>query len=222
MLAMVAATFAFVRPPDILRMVRPFLTSLAALGQRACRPFTIAVQNNTVLPRALHLGRVSLICSVYGNINSEYTGFSNCLWHSMLFGYGMSSNSLGSLVSIPFLPKWLLPQHDPPTHPPPGFHLALIVFAAIQVHETHSALVAQTPTSWVVSIFPNMHGSARALMASIEQRRLGLAMAQGLALSYCDTGHYRGVLVVSPFLGQRALLRIRVCSHRLPVHADVR
>ncbi|KAJ3528150.1 hypothetical protein NM688_g8033 [Phlebia brevispora] len=32
-----------------------------------------------------------------------------------------------------------------------GFHLALVVFAAIQVHETHAALVATQPTSWINS-----------------------------------------------------------------------
>lgn len=35
-----------------------------------------------------------------------------------------------------------------------GFHLALVVFGAIQVHETHSALVSNNPTSWIDSSGP--------------------------------------------------------------------
>ncbi len=48
--------------------------------------------------------------------------------------------------------KSTVPQCQAVHHILSGFHLALVVFAAIQIHETRAALVSTTSNSWIVSL----------------------------------------------------------------------
>lgn len=83
-----------------------------------------------------------------GTFTDGFAGYSSCSWPSMRYDYEMSSNSSASSVC-----------REKPTRSHliriitslTGFHLALVVFAAIQIHETRAALVRPNPTSWIVS-----------------------------------------------------------------------
>lgn len=88
-----------------------------------------------------------------------------------------------------------------------GFHAAMIAFAAIQVHETRSALVVAGSTEYVVSKKSDLtHTSTVYLCSYVGWQRPRISLAQSLTILDCCTDNHRSIVDNLDVLGQRAVL----------------
>lgn len=146
-LAMVAAVFAFVRhyplysPYIRLIVIRYRSQNMSTYPYHNTRRYHVTLRCSS-LPseHALRVAR--------GTFTDGFAGYSSCSWPSMRYDYEMSSNSSAFSVCREKSTRSHLIRIIASLT---GFHLALVVFAAIQIHETRAALVRPNPTSWIVS-----------------------------------------------------------------------
>lgn len=101
-----------------------------------------------LLPSTFHLSRVgprSFLSPLDVLIGAEC---SSCSWHTTRFGYEMSFSSSESYVGVCMRRRGA--QTDILT-PSIVFHSALVVMAALQVHETRAALVLEASANWTTN-----------------------------------------------------------------------
>lgn len=96
------------------------------------------------------------------------------------------------------------------TRPPIAFHLALVVFAAIQVHETRAAVVRPGNDNPMVSTYAHVYLGFALMLWLVAHLGSWVAVAQSPALPDCLAHRHLCVMVWIDVLDTRALLRVRV------------